>query len=199
ALALQQPGRVVHIDSSKAPGGDGSFERPYNVVAACETEKCGPAGGAYNLVRLWRGNSGATPYTPVTLQPGRTLWGEGLDIFTHVASPGLRPIISGAGNAITLAPGSNFTVVGVDARSTGASALAGANAFGAISIRESALSGAANGIAIANTAAGAATIEISRNTITAGSAAAANGILLSGIASGVGATQTTAISGNTIS
>ena len=199
ALALQQPGRVVHIDSSKPAGGDGSFERPYSLVAACETDKCGPAGGAYNLVRLWRGNSGATPYTPVTLQPGRTLWGEGLDIFTHVASPGLRPVISGAGDAITLAPGSNFTVVGVDARSTGASGLSGTNVFGAISVTDSAFSGAANGIAIANTAAASATIDITRNSITAGSAAAANGIALSGIASGVSATQTATISGNTIS
>jgi hypothetical protein len=132
------------------------------------------------------------------LQPGRTLWGQGLDIFTNVASSELRPVISGAGNAITLAPGSNFTVVGVDARSTGASGISGTNVFGTINIRDNAISGATNGIEILNTAAGAATIDITRNSITAGSPAA-NGILLSNIGSRVSNSQTATISGNTIS
>lgn len=197
AFVQQQPGMVVHIDSSKPAGGDGSFERPYNLVATCEAEKCGPTGGAYNLVRLWQGNSGATPYTPITLQPGRTLWGQGLDILTNVASPELRPVIAGAANAITLVPGSNFTIAGVDARSTGASGISGTNVFGAISIRDNAIRGATHGIEILNAAAGTATIDISGNGISA-SALSADGIHLSNMASGLAATQNAVISGNTI-
>jgi hypothetical protein len=201
-LAQQHPGVVVHVDSSKASGGNGSFEQPYSLVAACEAEKC--ADPKYEYVRLWKGNSEATPYTPVTLVSGKTLWGEGVDIFTNVTSPALQPkIVAAAGNAITLAR--NTTVAGVNARASTGFAIYGESLSGNIVIRNNTLSAGLHGIYVVDEGFArklSSSVTITGNHITSGQIRYGNGIHVESggvyMRAGFTRTQVVTISSNTL-
>jgi len=121
---------VVHVDSSKPAGGDGSAERPYNDTAGCA--KC--ADPSFNTVRLWKGNSStSSPYTSYAMQAGQTLLGEGYDTTRNVVT-GNYPVIGTAGAAITLAD--NSSVSGVHARSSAGVGILGRNLSGIVTVKQ---------------------------------------------------------------
>ncbi|MDP5238953.1 inverse autotransporter beta domain-containing protein [Uliginosibacterium sp. 31-16] len=158
--AKQTSDQAIHIDNSKATNGDGSYENPYNSVANCEAAKCfaanGDGSGSYNMIRLWQGNSAmgmmvgpgslqtavyAGPdaaYTGMTLLDGQTLWGEGYNIYTNVATPAKAPVISGwngNGNGVTLASNGSRgnTVAGVKINAP-VNGIYGSNTWGMVNI-----------------------------------------------------------------
>lgn len=95
--SVQTTDNAVHIDSSVAASGDGSYEHPYKSVSNCDAGKCTdelPSGaGRYNLIRLWQGNSRVSPYASMTLLDGQTLWGQGVDFYSGRTQSGLYPVI----------------------------------------------------------------------------------------------------------
>jgi hypothetical protein len=182
---------VVHVDSTAAVGGDGSFERRYDSVAVCATDKCSNA--SFNTVRLWQGASTpASPYDSIALQPGQTLWGEGVDIFTNAVS-GRYPVIGSAGlggPAVTLA--NNSSVAGVQTQGQ----IVGNNVSGNITIRDSIIEAASNGININNAGAGiTSTITLTNNRVTTTSG---SGVYIRNYAYGGAMQQTIVLTGNTI-
>jgi hypothetical protein len=66
--------RIVHIDSAAAPGGDGSFENPFDML----TDANG-AGSLEGDILLVHSNSVFTGESGVTLKDDQRLLGEGLD------------------------------------------------------------------------------------------------------------------------
>jgi hypothetical protein len=182
---------VAHVDSTAAPGGDGSFERRYDSVTICAADKCSNA--SFNTVRLWQGASTpASPYDSITLQPGQTLWGEGVDIFTNAVS-GRYPVIGSAGlggTAVTLA--NNSSVAGVQTQGQ----IVGNNVSGNITIRDSIIEATSNGIYINNAGAGiTSTITLTNNRVTT---TAGTGVYIRNYAYGGAMQQTVTLTGNTI-
>lgn len=127
--------RVVHVNSSAAAGGDGSFENPFNLASQVDA---GTNPGNTEEGDIIFVHSGSALTGPIGLQTDQSLFGEGLDldgiavqhfVLTNEmgqialpessagASSGVRPTIDGTGlaNVITLADGSkvdNFTING---------------------------------------------------------------------------------------
>jgi len=168
ALGQAVPGiRIVHVDSSKPEGGDGSAERPYRDTADCG--KC--ADPAFSTVRLWKGHSSmASPYSSYAMQQGQTLLGEGFDPESSQVT-GNYPVIGTTGAAITLA--NNSTVSGVHVRSQSGTGILGRNLNGEVVVRSNRVTVTASdrdafGISIEDTGAGLGrerTLLISGNTV----------------------------------
>jgi len=209
--AQQTPDSAVHVNSAAAAGGDGSFEHPYNSVAACEAAKCfeNAAGvGSYNLIRLWQGSSLATPYTRFNgLKDGQTLWGQGIDIYSGRVQAGLYPVIDSSGGAgVTLYSGGTLgnSVKGVSISGSG-NGIVGNNTWGTVNIQGNNINMAGVGIGLSNSISNATprtqNVSIANNTITSVSGEGAAISLInrvSGADTGL-LTQTAMINDNTIS
>lgn len=100
---------VFHVDNTAAPGGDGSFERPFQTLAQAQA-----ASGQQNIIYVHQGDGTTTGMDQgIALKNGQLLLGDGIvhripvvggtfDIFNDLS--GGRPVITNtAGNAVTLA------------------------------------------------------------------------------------------------
>ena len=113
---------VFHVDNTAAPGGDGSFERPFQTLAQAQA-----ASGPQNIIYVHQGDGTTTGMNNgIALKDGQLFLGDGIvhtipelrlgtfDIFNVVN--GLQPEITNvAGNGITLASGNtvrNFDING---------------------------------------------------------------------------------------
>lgn len=111
--------RVIHVDNTAAPGGDGSAERPYNTLAAAQT-----AQQAYDVIYLRRGDGTTTGQNNgITISaPGVQLIGAGTDFiydagkFTTASKLGPRAavIIHGGTDPVITNGGSNGVTVTAD-------------------------------------------------------------------------------------
>lgn len=64
---------IVHVDSNAAPGGDGTYENPYQTLAEAE------AGSGEDNIILVHSGSSLAPAGTFTAQNGQRVLGEGLD------------------------------------------------------------------------------------------------------------------------
>ena len=70
---------VVHVDSTAAAGGDGTFENPLDSLAAVEANSFSSGAGQEASIILVHGGSVLTETDTLTLQEGQRLLGEGTD------------------------------------------------------------------------------------------------------------------------
>lgn len=210
AFSQRTSDNVVHIDNARGVDGegDGTFENPYASVADCDAAKCqantvAEGVGDYNLIRLWQGDSAeGDTYTGFNLLDGQALWGEGFDIFSGVASPGLNPVIDGGeggGIGVQLATSGTIgnTVAGVTIRNV-STGIYGFNTGGMVVLRNNVIDGG-EGIALRNVAGPGETIT-QAVTIADNQISAKYGIFADNRSFDTGhSEQTLTISGNEIS
>ncbi|MDD5329031.1 MAG: inverse autotransporter beta domain-containing protein [Sulfuricella sp.] len=200
--------RAVHINSSAAEGGDGSYENPYNSVSSCESAKCSAntSGiGDYSLIRMWQGTSATgEPYSRVTLQDGQTLWGQGIDIYTGRVQADLYPVINAnGGTGVTLASNGTLgnTVKGVSISGEGRG-IVGNNTWGTVNLTGNIINVSNNGIGLYNTvhdgSSRSQAVNIANNTITSANTAIRSYNNVGGEGSASAVTQTIDISNNNI-
>ena len=100
---------VIHVDNTVGAGGLGSFESPFDSLAAAEA-----ASGTDDIIFVNVGDGTSTNYnTGIALKAGQFLLGDGVEHLVPMAGGGLfrlsntvngvRPEISGPVNAVTLA------------------------------------------------------------------------------------------------
>lgn len=127
-IALTDPGTgrpivVIHVNNLAAPGGDGSVERPLNVLAPASG-----LAGINGIILVERGTGTTFNYDQgIVLQNGQRLLGDSLNytfanremgICPLPNLPGGRPIITNLnGNAVVLASGNE--VAGMDIGAAG--------------------------------------------------------------------------------
>ena len=70
---------VVHVDSTAAAGGDGTFENPLDSLANVEANSSASGAGQEASIILVHGGSMLTETDTLTLQEGQRLLGEGTD------------------------------------------------------------------------------------------------------------------------
>jgi hypothetical protein len=135
-----QPWRVLHVDNSAVPGGDGTADAPFQLLSVAQNRATQP----YDIVFVRRGNG--NPYVSGTTPTGFTfgnlnqaLVGEGSTLQLNTASCGYRsffegppgaarPVLTNAGGAgITLGGGAVVDHVAIDDAAVGvlASGVAG--------------------------------------------------------------------------
>lgn len=125
------PANIVHIDNSTqvaAADADGSFEKPYADIAACNAGNCKTADAIYihqgksvvmDNQQVAKNQNASTPYMGnVTLNDNQQLLGDGISSGTFAAvATGVQPVIVGsaANTAATsiVAAGNNSTIEGV--------------------------------------------------------------------------------------
>ena len=193
---------VVHIDNTAAAGGDGSFEHPFNSIAACEAEYAGYCGTEMpsSIVYVWAGDGTSTGLDQtLPLHSYQTLIGQGY-AWQPVAGGGTiggdaYPVLNpGGGIGIQLA--NHTEIAGLKITNAG-SAISGTNGLG-FNIHDNQLVNNSTGIAFMHSASGS-TISggtIANNTITGNT----TGISLINQAGSAGDTagMTADISGNTV-
>jgi len=97
---------VVHVDSSAAPGGDGTVERPFQSLAQAQAQS-----DPFDIILVREGTGAA--YGPIALQDNQKLFGDGVahTIQTQIGlhtlctdTDGILPTIANpGGDAVTLA------------------------------------------------------------------------------------------------
>jgi hypothetical protein len=126
---------VFHVDNEAGPGGDGSFERPFQTLAEAEA-----ASGNHNIIYVHQGDGTTTGMDQgIALKDGQLLLGDGIvhaipelrlgtfDVFNTVN--GLAPQITNiAGDGITLANGN--TVRNFDINAAGTNLVSGIHGEG---------------------------------------------------------------------
>jgi hypothetical protein len=150
-----QPYVIAHVDSSAAPGGDGSVNSPYQTIAAAQ------ASGAA-VVFVHAGSVFNSNAATVVMNPNEYLFGDGSGarnvlptsnfggiVLPHGPTTGALPVLNGApGVSVTMADNtilSGFTI----SNSVGAGVLA--NGIGGITLKNLNVTGAgSDGIQILN-------------------------------------------------
>lgn len=170
------PISILHADSNAAPGGDGTFEHPFNTLAATEAEA---AGGGYDII-LGHADSVFTG-EQITLPPDVRFLGEGIDHLVDTEQAGTIllpratagtavPIIDQApGNAIEVA--SNNEVSGFTITDPGAAGIFADGVAGPVNINRNSITGGVNGINILNST---GTFDVTETTIAGTSGTAFN-------------------------
>lgn len=151
------PITVVHVDSSAAAGGDGSFERPFNTL----TQASDPMQSEPRDIIFAHADS-VFDGQAMTLQADQRFLGEGLEHFVDTVEHGLisipratdgtaLPIIRNAPagmGAVNLA--SNTEVAGFQIQNSLGAGIYGAAVGGTVSIHDNTIAGSLRGIDIRN-------------------------------------------------
>ncbi len=146
--------RVWYVNN-EAAGGDGRSGRPFQTLA--QVNGAGGAGdsdGTGDYIYLYTGNAGYT--TGLTLESDQQLIGNGVALVVNgntLRAAGTRPTLSnGAGNALTLAAGSNTQ--GLNLTAAANAAIFGSGISGTVNVADASIttSGTGTGVSLTNQA-----------------------------------------------
>ena len=183
---------VVHINNTAAAGGDGSVEKPFNSLAACEAAFAGLCGtdDPDAVIYIWAGNGSSTGLDQtLPLQNNQKLIGQGY-AWQPVAGGGTVggdafPVLDPGGGAIGVVLANNNEVAGLEITNAN-TAISGYNVTG-FNIHDNRLLNSGAGVAIGNRA-------IAGSSASTGTIA---GNMLSGNVSGISVYNQAIGSGNT--
>ncbi|MEJ2761967.1 MAG: inverse autotransporter beta domain-containing protein [Gammaproteobacteria bacterium] len=198
---------VVHINNTAAAGGDGSIEKPFNSLAACEAAFGGFCGtnDTDAVVYIWAGNGSSTGLDQtLPLRDNQKLIGQGY-AWQPVAGGGIIggdafPVLDPGGSAIGVVLANNNEVAGLQITDAN-TAISGYNVTG-FNIHDNRLLNSGDGVTIGNraTAGSSASTGTIAGNMLSGNVSGNNSISVSNMAGDGGkATQTLTLANNTVS